>query len=161
MAVREGVSDFCGATVGVLEIKSSLFLVKRDLRLSHIRDTGRETIRECPWGNLFSNIAVYIYGYCQCLKYSAVCNNSHKGIRSSRTMRFSSELRSSSCATSPLRPASVPEVPLCAFHLCTNDVNTPLEEIIESLIRVFFVRLLIPLDEGLELSKELLNRIQV
>lgn len=57
--------------------------------------------------------------------------------------------------------ASVPEVSLCAVPSCTNDVNTPFEEVIESLIWVFFVGLPIPPDESLELSKELLDRIQV
>lgn len=57
--------------------------------------------------------------------------------------------------------AGVPEVSFCASPPCTNDVNTLFEKAIESLVRVSFVELLIPLDRGLKLSKELLNKIQV
>ena len=55
--------------------------------------------------------------------------------------------------------ACVPEVSLCAFVPRTDDVNTPFEKDIKSLVRIFFVGVPISPNEGFQLSKELLNRI--
>jgi hypothetical protein len=55
--------------------------------------------------------------------------------------------------------ACVPEMALYAFPPRTDDVNTPFEEGIKSLIRIVFVGIPISPNEGFQLSKELLNRI--
>jgi hypothetical protein len=57
--------------------------------------------------------------------------------------------------------AGVPEMALCAFPPRTDDINTLFEERIKSLVKITFKELLISPSEGFQLSKELLNRIQV
>jgi hypothetical protein len=50
---------------------------------------------------------------------------------------------------------------LRAFLPRTNNINTPIEEVIESLLWILFVGLPTTPDKGLKLSEKFLNRIQI
>ena len=53
----------------------------------------------------------------------------------------------------------MPEVSLRAFPPYIDEVNTPFEEGIESLVRIFFEGLPVPPNAGYQISTKLLNGI--